>query len=52
MALEFKEIEAKRVSDEIDEQLKADLVSFKTEKNIGQVLLLGQAESNEYTGEC
>jgi hypothetical protein len=45
---ELKESEAKRVSDEIDEQLKADRVAFKSQKNIVQVLLLGQAESGEF----
>lgn len=48
VAREFKESEAKRVSDEIDEQLKADRAAYKTQKNIVQVLLLGQAESGEY----
>ena len=48
IAREIKESEAKRVSDEIDEQLKADRAAFKKQKNIVQVLLLGQAESGEY----
>ena len=48
IAREIKESEAKRVSDEIDEQLKADRAVFKKQKNIVQVLLLGQAESGEY----
>lgn len=48
VAREIKESEAKRVSDEIDEQLKADRAAFKSQKNVVQVLLLGQAESGEY----
>ena len=48
VARELKESEAKRVSDENDEQLKTDRVTFKSQKNIVQVLLLGQAESGEY----
>jgi guanine nucleotide-binding protein alpha-1 subunit len=47
-AREAKEAEAKRVSDQIDEQLKADRAAFKKQKNIVRVLLLGQAESGGY----
>ena len=48
-AREVKESEAKRVSDEIDEQLKADRAAYKAQKkSVVQVLLLGQAESGEY----
>ena len=48
VARELKESEAKRVSDEIDEQLKAERLANKAQKNIVQVLLLGQAESGEH----
>ena len=44
---EAKEVEAKRISDQIDEQLKADRAVWKKQKNIVRVLLLGQAESGE-----
>jgi hypothetical protein len=39
------EAEAKRVSDAIDEQLKAERVELKKKKQVVRVLLLGQAES-------
>lgn len=48
VAREAREAEAKKVSDQIDEQLKRDRVALKKQKNIVRVLLLGQAES----GEC
>jgi len=48
VAREAKEAEAKRVSDQIDEQLKADKATLKKQKNIVRVLLLGQAESGKY----
>lgn len=47
VAREAKEAEAKKVSDRIDEQLKADRAAFKKQKNVVRVLLLGQAESGE-----
>jgi len=49
VAREAREAEAKRVSDQIDEQLKADRVAFKKQKNVVRVLLLGQAESGKST---
>ena len=42
---EAKEAEARRVSDQIDEQLKMDRIAWKKQKSIVRVLLLGQAES-------
>ena len=45
---EAKELEAKKISDQIDEQLKADRGAWKKQKNIVRVLLLGQAESGEW----
>lgn len=48
VARETKETEAKKVSDQIDEQLKVDRASLKKQKNIVRVLLLGQAESGEH----
>ena len=40
-----KEAEAKRVSDEIDETLKAERAVFKKRRDATKVLLLGQSES-------
>lgn len=42
---EAREVEAKRVSDEIDEGLKEDRAVMRREKEVVKVLLLGQAES-------
>lgn len=42
------EAEAKRISDEIDEQLKAEERAAKRKKRPVKVMLLGQSES----GEC
>ena len=47
-AREAKEVEAKRVSDLIDESIKTDRAAMKKEKEIVRVLLLGQSESGEY----
>ncbi|CAA7269764.1 unnamed protein product [Cyclocybe aegerita] len=44
-----KEAEAKRVSDLIDEQLKAEKQALKKEKYVVKVLLLGQSESGKST---
>jgi guanine nucleotide-binding protein subunit alpha len=43
-----KEAEAKRISDRIDEQLKAERLALKKQKSVVRVLLLGQSES----GDC
>jgi len=43
-----KEAEEKRVSDQIDEQLKEEHVALMRKKRIVRVLILGQSES----GEC
>ena len=43
-----KEAEAKRVSDLIDESIKADRAVWKKRKDTTKLLLLGQSES----GEC
>jgi pyridoxine/pyridoxamine 5'-phosphate oxidase len=40
-----QEAEAKRVSDAIDDELKAERAELKKKKRIVKVLLLGQAES-------
>ena len=42
-----KEAEAKRISDQIDEQLKAERLALKKQKYVVRVLLLGQSESGE-----
>ncbi|KAF4616573.1 hypothetical protein D9613_008941 [Agrocybe pediades] len=46
---EAKEAEAKKISDQIDEQLKADKLQMKKEKYVVRVLLLGQSESGKST---
>ena len=46
-AREAKEAEQKRVSDLIDEQLKAEKLEMKKQKHLVRVLLLGQSESGE-----
>jgi hypothetical protein len=40
-----KEAEAKRVSDAIDEELKAERAALKKKRKAIKILLLGQAES-------
>ena len=47
-AREAKEVEAKRVSDLIDESINNDRAAMKKEKEMVRVLLLGQSESGEY----
>lgn len=47
-AREAKEAEQKRVSDLIDEQLKAEKLALKKQKYVVRVLLLGQSESGEF----
>ena len=42
---EARESEAKRVSDLIDDQLKAEKAAMKKQKHVVRVLLLGQSES-------
>ncbi len=44
------EAEAKRVSDEIDEQLKQDRVARRRHRPFVKVLLLGQSESGMFLG--
>lgn len=44
---ETAETEARRISDEIDEQLKAEKLALKKKKRPVKVLLLGQSESGE-----
>ncbi|KDR69400.1 hypothetical protein GALMADRAFT_145447 [Galerina marginata CBS 339.88] len=46
---ETKEAEAKRISDQIDDQLKAERLALKKARNIVRVLLLGQSESGKST---
>ncbi|KAF8887649.1 G-protein alpha subunit [Gymnopilus junonius] len=48
-AREATEAEQKRVSDQIDEQLKAEKLALKKQKYIVRVLLLGQSESGKST---
>ncbi|THH19159.1 hypothetical protein EW146_g1961 [Bondarzewia mesenterica] len=48
-AREHAEAEAKRVSDEIDEQLKNERIALKKRKPTVKVLLLGQSESGKST---
>lgn len=45
IAREKAELEARRVSDEIDEQIKAERLAVKRRKRPVKVLLLGQSES-------
>jgi len=45
---EANEVEAKRISDQIDEQLQADRVALKKQKSFVRILLLGQAESVKF----
>ncbi|KAF8958804.1 guanine nucleotide binding protein, alpha subunit [Flammula alnicola] len=45
-ARQAKEAEEKRVSDQIDEQLKAERLALKKQKYTVRVLLLGQSESD------
>lgn len=42
-----KEAEEKRISDLIDDQLKADRLALKKQKYVVRVLLLGQSESGK-----
>ncbi|KAJ3509482.1 hypothetical protein NLJ89_g5201 [Agrocybe chaxingu] len=46
---EAKEAAAKRVSDIIDDQLRAEKLALKKDKYVVRVLLLGQAESGKST---
>ncbi|TFK75692.1 heterotrimeric G protein alpha subunit [Pluteus cervinus] len=48
-AREKRELDAQRVSDMIDEQLKQERAQAKKEKNVVKVLLLGQSESGKST---
>jgi guanine nucleotide-binding protein subunit alpha len=42
-----KEAEEKRISDQIDEQLKVDRLTLNKQKYVVRVLLLGQSESGK-----
>lgn len=48
MIREKAEAEAKKISDEIDEQIKRDKLASKRRKRSVKVLLLGQSESGTY----
>ncbi|KAF8958910.1 guanine nucleotide binding protein, alpha subunit [Flammula alnicola] len=48
-ARQAKEAEEKRVSDQIDDQLKAERLALKKQKYTVRVLLLGQSESGKST---
>ncbi|KAG6917482.1 hypothetical protein DXG01_002345 [Tephrocybe rancida] len=48
-ARERREAEEKRISDRIDEELKAEKAAMKKQKAIVKVLLLGQSESGKST---
>ena len=43
-----RELDAQRVSDSIDEEIKQERANEKRKKDVVNVLLLGQAESGEY----
>lgn len=47
-----RELDAQRVSDSIDEDIKRERAEGKKKKNIIKVLLLGQAESGQYVNGC
>lgn len=47
-ARERKEAEAKRVNDEIDEQIRQEKNALRKRKKPVKVLLLGQSESGQY----
>ncbi|KAK2464933.1 hypothetical protein APHAL10511_003009 [Amanita phalloides] len=49
MARRKRELDAERVSEKIEEQLKRDRIQWKKEKEVVKVLLLGQAESGKST---
>lgn len=44
-----RELDAQRVSDSIDEEIKQERAKERKKKDIINVLLLGQAESGEYS---
>lgn len=44
-ARQKREVDAQRISDMIDEQIKHEKAQAKKEKNVIKVLLLGQSES-------
>jgi len=46
---ETQEAEAQRVSDRIDEEIKAERAAMKKQRGIVKVLLLGQSESGKST---
>ncbi|KAF8429432.1 guanine nucleotide binding protein, alpha subunit [Boletus edulis BED1] len=48
-AREEREAEAQRISDQIDEELRAERVALKKQEHIVKVLLLGQSESGKST---
>ena len=48
-AREEREAEAQRISDQIDDELRAEKVALKKQEQIVKILLLGQSESGEST---
>ena len=46
-AREEREAEAQRISDQIDDELRAEKVALKKLEQIVKILLLGQSESGE-----
>lgn len=48
-AREEREAEAQRISDQIDDELRAEKVALKKQEQIVKVLLLGQSESGKST---
>lgn len=47
-AREEREAEAQRISDQIDDELRAEKAALKKQEQIVKILLLGQSESGEY----
>ena len=48
-AREEREAEAQRISDQIDDELRAEKVALKKQEQIVKILLLGQSESGKST---
>jgi hypothetical protein len=51
-AREKAELQARRVSDDIDEQIRGERAALKKKKRPVKVLLLGQSESGKSAGLC